>query len=112
MPLTDVEVTINVASPAPKIGLGRPVIFVQKTGAAEYKEYTTLAALQADYAVGTTVEAKAAAIFKQDNRPDKVAVATYATNIDTSMALFYGREWHFALVASDDPATQLAATYQ
>ena len=109
MPLTDVEVTINVASPAPKIGLGRPVIFVQKTGTAEYKEYTTLAALQADYAVGTATEAKAAAIFKQDNRPDKVAVATYATDIKTSMALFYGREWHFALVASDAPADQLAA---
>lgn len=109
MPLTDVEVTINVASPAPKIGLGRPVIFVQKTGAAEYKEYTTLSALQVDYAVGTAVEAKAAAIFKQDHRPDKVAVATYATDIATSLALFYGREWHFALVASDAAADQLAA---
>lgn len=30
MPLQDVSVKINVASPAPKIGLGRPVIFVQK----------------------------------------------------------------------------------
>lgn len=112
MPLTDVSVTINVASPAPKIGLGRPVIFVQKTGAAEYKEYTTLSALQVDYAVGTTVEEKASAIFTQDNRPDKVAVATYATDVATSMALFYGREWHFALIANDLAADQLsAATY-
>ncbi|MEK5360727.1 DUF3383 family protein [Peribacillus castrilensis] len=109
MPLQDVSVKINVASPAPKIGLGRPVIFVQKTGAAEYKEYSTLAALQVDYATGTAVEAKAATIFKQDNRPDKVAVATYATDIKTSMALFYGREWHFALVANDLAADQLAA---
>lgn len=68
-----------------------------------------MAALQVDYATGTAVEAKAATIFKQDNRPDKVAVATYATDIKTSMALFYGREWHFALVANDLAADQLAA---
>jgi hypothetical protein len=109
MPLQDVQVTINVAYPAPRIGLGRPAIFVQKVGVATYKEYTTLAALTLDYAIGTPAYQKAEAVFAQNDRPDVVAVATYDTAIETSLAEFYNRAWHFALVAGDVGVEQDAA---
>lgn len=109
MPLQDVTVTINVAYPSPRIGLGRPVIFVQKVGASSYKEYTTLEALAVDYADGTPAHEKAKSIFLQPNRPDIVAVATYDTNIGAALAEFYNRPWHFALVAGDVATDQVAA---
>jgi hypothetical protein len=109
LPLQDVVVSINVKSPAPKIGLGRPVIFVQKIGATSYEEYATLEALLVDYATSTDVYKKAATIFKQTNRPDVVAVATYDTDIELSLAEYYNRPWHFALIANDLLADQLGA---
>lgn len=109
MPLQDVVVSINIANPAPKIGLGRPVIFTQAVGDAKYAEYSTLEGLREDYPVPTTAEAKAGVIFAQTNRPDKVAVATYATSVDTSLTLFYNNAWHFALIAGDVPEQQLLA---
>ena len=108
MPLQDVHVTINVKYPAPRIGLGRPVIFTQKTGEETYKEYTTLTGLAVDYPKGTPEHDKAATIFNQKARPDIVAVATYDTAIEDSLELFYGRAWHFALVAGDVASEQLA----
>lgn len=109
MPIQDVQVTINVAYPAPRIGLGRAVIFTQAPGEATYKEYTTLAGLEADYPKGTAANAKAGTVFMQKNRPDIVAVATYDTDIVDSLEEFYARPWHFALIANDVPAAQAAA---
>lgn len=109
MPLQDVTVTINVAYPAPRVGLGRPVIFAQKAGAGTYKEYASLEALEGDFANNTPAYQKAKAIFDQPNRPDLVAVATYETDIGAALAQFYNRPWHFALVAGDIEADQVAA---
>jgi len=109
LPLQDVQVTINVAYPAPRIGLGRPAIFAQKVGAATYTEYTTLAGLAVDYAIGTPAYEKAEAVFAQNDRPDVVAVATYETEIEASLAEFYNRAWHFALIADDVDVEQDAA---
>lgn len=107
MPLKDVIVTINIANPAPRIGLGRPVIFTSKTGTASYKEYTTLDALKSDFAEATPTYKKAKAVFEQKNRPDLVAVATYDADVLTSLEAFYNRPWHFALLASDLTADQV-----
>lgn len=109
MPLQDVTVSINVAYPAPRIGLGRPVIFTQKTGVPSYEEYSTLDALKTDYIETTATYKKAAAIFQQPNRPDIVAVATYDTSIGAALEEFYNRPWHFALIANDLEADQVAA---
>jgi hypothetical protein len=110
MPLQDVQVTIDVQYPAPRIGLGVPLILTQVAGAATYEEYLSLAALEADYANTTDTYEKAAAIFNQPNRPEKVAVATYDTGgIATTLDDFYNRAWHFALVANDLQADQVAA---
>lgn len=109
MPLQDVTVTININYPAPRVGLGRPVIFTQKTGEQSYKEYSTLDALKKDYAESTGAYKKANIIFMQPNRPDKVAVATYDTDLGAAMAAYYSKPWHFALLDSDDSAEQVKA---
>ena len=45
MALKDVNVVINLASPAPMIGLGRPLLLVEKVGTPSFKEYYSLDAL-------------------------------------------------------------------
>lgn len=107
MPLQDVTVTINIKYPAPRVGLGRPVIFTQKAGEQSYKEYSTLDALKKDYAENTNVYKKANTIFLQPNRPDVVAVATYDTDLGAAMAAYYSKPWHFALLDNDDSADQV-----
>jgi hypothetical protein len=110
MPLQDVIVEINLSSPAPKVGLGRPLILAQKTGASTYKEYKNDVELMMDgFMAGSAVHNKAQAIFEQPNRPDKVAVATYDTSISTALTDYYNYPWHFALVANDLQADQVAA---
>lgn len=113
MPLKDVVVQIDVAQPAPRVGLGTPLILAVKTGASTYQEYASLALLAADFANTTEAYKKAQAIFAQQDRPEKVAVATYeAGAIDEALDAFYNRGWHFALVANDLSADQVdAATY-
>lgn len=110
MPLKDVVVQIDVAQPAPRVGLGTPLILEVKTGASTYKEYTSLTLLAADFATTTDAYKKAQAIFAQKNRPEKVAVATYeAGSIDDALNAHYNRGWHFALVANDLSADQVVA---
>lgn len=111
MPLQDVVVTIDVAQPAPRVGLGTPLILAVKTGASTYKEYTSLALLAADFAYTTDAYKKAQAVFAQKDRPAKVAVATYETaGLPDVLNAHYNRPWHFALIANDDAADQLAAS--
>lgn len=108
MPLQDVQVTIDVLNPAPRVGLGRVLILTEAVGAPAYKEYLSLEALAADHAAGTDAHDKAAAVFAQKNRPDVVAVATYETGApEASLNAFYNRGWHFALLAGDVAADQL-----
>lgn len=108
MPLQDVVVQIDVAQPAPRIGLGTPLILAEKVGASTYKEYASLTLLAADFANTTDVYKKAQAIFAQQDRPAKVAVATYETG-EPAIALeqHYNRAWHFVLLANDLAADQL-----
>ncbi len=110
MPLKDVVVKIDVAQPAPRVGLGTPLILEVKTGATTYKEYTSLALLAADFASTTDAYKKAQAVFAQQNRPEKVAVATYETgSLEAALEAHFNRGWHFALIANDLGADQVVA---
>ncbi|MCM3598714.1 DUF3383 domain-containing protein [Metabacillus idriensis] len=109
MPLQDVTVTINVAYPAPRIGLGVPAIFEQKTGVSTYQEYISLEALEIDFENSTDAYAKAAVVFAQTDRPEKVVVITYDADITAAMEEHFNGAWHFALIANDLPADQLKA---
>lgn len=108
MPIKDVNVEINLATPAPLVGLGRIVILTEAVGTPSYEEYTSLEAIAADYPDGSATHSVAETIFMQNNRPDVVAVATYETGApEASLNAFYDRAWHFALLANDSAADQL-----
>lgn len=108
MPLKDATVIIDLASPAPLIGLGRPLILVEKTGASTFKEYYSLDALEADFAAETETYAKAQTFFAQSNHAEAIAVATYQTGApDSALLQFANREWHFALLVGSISANQV-----
>lgn len=107
MPLQDVNVTIDVNYPSPKVGLGRPLILTKGTEAT-YKEYLSLTALEKDFAEDTDAYKKAKVLLKQKNRPDVVAVTTYAEGeLDKAMEKYFKKGWHFCLLADDNQADQL-----
>lgn len=108
MPLQDVVVLIDLEQPAPRSGLGTPLILAEAVGTPTYKEYLSLTALAVDFAAGTDAYAKAETVFKQKNRPAKVAVATYEAGLaEIALESFYKRAWHFVLLANDLAADQL-----
>lgn len=109
--LTDVNIHIDIYKPAPKIGLGRPLILVAGETGGTYKEYSSIDAVEADFTRETSAYKKASAVFKQDNAPDKVAIGTFKTG---EAALFvekqFGQSWHFALLADYVAADALAVS--
>ncbi|PCZ07325.1 hypothetical protein AWL03_14550 [Listeria monocytogenes] len=106
--ITDVRVHISVLYPSPRIGLGRPAIFVQGL-AMDYKEYTSVEALKETFDETTAVYAKAKAVFLQKNAPDLIAVVTYEEGkmLDAAEAYFL-KSWHFAVLADYSAADALA----
>lgn len=108
MPLKDVSVIIDLATPAPLVGLGRPLILVEKTGAVSYKEYASLDALAVDFPADTATFKKAETYLSQANHDAMVAVATYQTGApDSALLQFANRAWHFALLVSSVSADQV-----
>ncbi|EID6355177.1 DUF3383 family protein [Listeria marthii] len=106
--ITDVRVHISVLYPSPRIGLGRPAIFVKGT-AMGYKEYTTLEELKDTFADTTEVYAKAKAVFLQKDRPDTIAVITFEdTKLLEAAEAYFLKSWHFALLAEFKAADALA----
>jgi Protein of unknown function (DUF3383) len=116
MAIQDVQVTIDVQNPAPKIGLGRPLILAEST-ATTYKEYSGLDLLKQDFAEGTSVYKKAKAVFDQVNKPDMVAVATYtvdattgATTILDTFEQYFEKPWNFLLLPDASTSDRLAVS--
>lgn len=108
MALQDATVVINLSSPAPMVGLGKPLILTEKVGTATFKEYYSLDDLAVDYAEGTETHTKAKTLFMQANHSPSVAVATYQTGApDSALLQFANREWHFALLTSTVSADQV-----
>lgn len=106
--ISDVNVQISILNPAPRIGLGRPLIFV-KGDALAYKEYANLDEIKADFAADTSVYAKAKAILLQNNKPDSLAVLTFEEGkIAQAAEEYFLKSWHFALLADFAPADALA----
>ncbi|MEK3645823.1 DUF3383 family protein [Aeribacillus sp. FSL M8-0235] len=121
MAIQDVQVTIDVQNPAPKIGLGRPLILAASTETESiYKEYSELDTLKQDFPESTSVYKKAAAVFAQTNRPDIVAVATYSASgggepgtgltIVQALEKYFDRSWHFLLLPDAISSERLAVS--
>lgn len=99
MGLKDVNVRINLAAPSTLAGLGKVLILSEKVGSSTYKEYTSLDALEVDFADTTETYAKAKTVFMQEGHPATIAVATYQTGAPDSALLQYAnRDWHFVLL--------------
>ncbi|MGY3186448.1 DUF3383 family protein [Lysinibacillus sp. TE18511] len=105
MPLQDVTVTIDIKKPSALIGLGTPLILVNKAGASTYKEYLDLEGIKE--AIGDTSDGYKIAkqIFAQgDNRPEKVAIATYDTAGQTPITAvsvlenYFYNDWYFVML--------------
>lgn len=108
MPLQDATVIIDLASPAPLVGLGRPLILVEKVGESTYKEYYSLDGLAADFPEGTETHTKAKTLYSQEGHAQTVAVATYQTGApDSALLQFANREWHFVLLTGGLSADQI-----
>lgn len=108
MPIKDVIVNIDLATPAPRVGLGRILVLTEAVGTPSYKEYSSLEAIAADYPDGSAAHSVAETIFMQKDRPDVVAIATYETGApEAALNAFYERAWHFVLLANDVAADQL-----
>lgn len=121
--ITDVNVKIDIMHPQPIVGLGNPAIFVQGS-TQNYKEYTSLETLAKDFATTTTVYKKAETIWKQENKPQTIAVVTFAADTPTSpeqpdsliagsgiiaaATSYFYNDWHFALLANFVEADALA----
>ncbi|MGH2140653.1 DUF3383 family protein, partial [Enterococcus faecalis] len=81
--MTDVNVKIDIMHPQPIVGLGNPAIFGHAS-TQNYKEYTSIETLAKDFATTTTVYKKAETIWKQENKPQTIAVVTFAADTPTS----------------------------
>ena len=105
MALQDVTVSIELSKPSGLVGLGKPLIITQKTGASTIKNYSDIANVKPDFAETTDAYKKAAAIFAQDNRPASIAIATYdpadatvKTAVD-AVEKYFDNDWFFVLTA-------------
>lgn len=106
MPLKDVTIDINVQKVAGLVGLGKPLIVGTKTGGADYKNYSDLTSLAADFGETTAVYKKAKALLAQPNRPAVFAVAAYdPANNETAAELVQSlidEDWFFLLSTETD----------
>lgn len=115
--LSDVNVTINIETPAALVGLGTPLIMANKAGASAYKEYFALADVLTDFPNTTNAYKKAAAIFRQgNNSPNKLAIATYdatATPAGTPESIldqYFANDWEFLILADAAQTDKLAVS--
>lgn len=105
MPLQDVTVTIDIKKPSALIGLGTPLILVNKAGASTYKEYLDLEGIKEALGEQTDGYKIAKQIFAQgDYRPEKVAIATYSNAAETPITAvsvlenYFYNDWYFVML--------------
>lgn len=114
----DILVTIDVNHPVIPVGLGVPGLFI-KGDAQKDQVYSSLDALEADYAEGTDIYKVAAAYYAQPNAGTTIEVITYTASttdtetkattggISAAAADYFFSAWHFAVVIGDNDADQL-----
>ncbi|AIQ61857.1 hypothetical protein PSTEL_00650 [Paenibacillus stellifer] len=103
--LSDVTVTISVATPTPILGFGKPLIIGTSAAGKEYKSYSDLAGVATDYATGTEEYKAAKAVFAQKNPPAEIAIAQRKTGapadtVEGFMAAMLLKDWHFLIQTS------------
>lgn len=103
--LSDVTVTISVATPTPILGFGKPLIIGTSAAGRNYESYSDLAGVTTDYATNTEEYKAAKAIFAQKNPPAEIAIAQRKTGdpadtVEDFMASMLLKDWHFLIQTS------------
>ncbi|WP_025692628.1 DUF3383 family protein [Paenibacillus zanthoxyli] len=111
--LSDVTVTISVQTPTPILGFGKPLIIGTSAAGKEYKSYSDLAGVAADYAASTEEYKAAKSLFAQKNPPAEIAVAQRKTGatpdtVEDFMASMLLKDWHFLIQTSAAAADIIA----
>lgn len=119
MPLQDITVSIDIKKPSALIGLGVPLILTEDDAAElpTYKEYFNIEGLAEDFDTADAAYLYASKVFNQgNNRPSKVAIATYnstaASPITAAQTLeqFFYNDFYFVLVADGEQADKIAVS--
>jgi Protein of unknown function (DUF3383) len=114
MSLQDVNVSIELSKPSGLVGLGKPLIITQKTGASTIKNYSDIEDVKPEFAATTEAYKKAAAILGQENRPASVAIATYdpaGTTVKSAVdavGKYFDNDWFFVLTAGVELTDEIA----
>lgn len=114
MALQDVTVSIELSKPSGLVGLGKPLIITQKTGASTIKNYSDIEDVKPDFAATTEAYKKAAAILGQENRPASIAIATYDPADATvksavdAVGKYFDNDWFFVLTAGVELEDEIA----
>ncbi|MEC0092884.1 DUF3383 family protein [Paenibacillus macquariensis] len=100
----DVTVTIDIQRPTPKLGFGKPLIIGSSASGMDYKSYSDLDAVKADFAESTEIYLAARALLSQgDNSPAEIAVMLYKTTGETLEDLIgkiFLKDWYFLISTS------------
>ncbi len=110
MALSDVTIVISVSRPSGTVAFGKPLILAVAAAAKPYAEYTSLEAVEVDYADSTEAYKVAAAVFDQDHPPAVVgiAAAAAATDLPALLETTYEQDWYTLLTTERAQATLIA----
>lgn len=106
----DVNVIIEIESPTPRLGFGKPLILGSAATAKPYKTYLDLDSVKADYGETTEEYKAAAAIWAQgDYAPAEIAIARQKTGTEPeTVSDVLGRllkeDWYFLITTTTTQA--------
>lgn len=114
----DVNVSIDVLKPSGAVTSTNVLLVVEKTGGFAYKEYSgdeALAAVELDFAATTETYKMAAALLRQANRPEKLAVVGYDDTNGSAAAVVeanFNQDWYYVVLESAATADQIAVVQE
>lgn len=88
----DVDVVISATEVSGQAGAWFPLIYVVGEG-TKYGEYASLTEVMADYDEKTDAYAVANILFKQNNKPAKIAICTGAETVSEGLAPHIEKSW-------------------
>lgn len=112
----DVTIRIETRKAARLVGLGKPLILVQKTGASTIEDYTDATTVATAFGADSAAHKLAIAVSEQgDTSPATFAVATYdAASTDgpktaaEAATLYYDEDWYFVVSDAEAIADKMA----
>lgn len=102
----DVNVIIQIETPTPRLGFGKPLILGSAATAKAYKTYLDLATVKADYGETTEEYKAAAAIWAQgDYAPAEIAIARQKTGTEPEtvsdvLERLLKEDWYFLITTT------------